>query len=644
MNVFFLTLSFSLIFCIFLFSSKKMGAVFTNLRLAFVKSSLVISLLVAFFTEALSFFKLLTFSYLSLLWFIVFVASLIALVFIFKKNTYSLEKLNLKKLLFFKNEPWIIKSALLLILIILLALTYIAFTVNNNWDSYTYHLPRVEHWIQDKNVDFYPTNNIRQLYLAPFAEYFVLNLRLLSGNALFVNFVQFFSFLNCLLLASLIAKALNLSKKGQLTASILALTIPMGVLQSVTTQTDLVVSFFLISFVYFGISIIKEKNFFTSNLVFLAVSFSLGILTKSTFYIFALPFCIFFGIYYLKSFKLKSFYILSFLIITFLITNFSFLWRNHQQFGSVLGPQKTATYYQPNLNTDFGIKPMLSNSIKNIGMHLVLPSEHYNKQLMGVIVKFHELLNYPLNSAQTNWRNMPYALSFNLSPDSVGNFLSIILCFIALIVVITNLKLSSKLVLPYSFSLSSSFFLFAFVLVWQPWQARLDLPFFILAAPLIAYALSLLKQKNITLLISCALLCSITMLIYILDPTKPILGDNSIVRKDQQQFIISYDTAKKIEKKLNREKIKSVGLALGEDTPEWQYWLVSKNRRFKYVHFPKDLTSTPNFDPNFSYRALISDQKIDLNHNENISEIINIDKTTTLIIYKNPQTALYTHE
>ena len=41
----------------------------------------------------------------------------------------------------------------------------------NNWDSMTYHLTRVEHWMQRQTVIHYATNNVRQVSQPPLAEY-----------------------------------------------------------------------------------------------------------------------------------------------------------------------------------------------------------------------------------------------------------------------------------------------------------------------------------------------------------------------------------------------------------------------------------------------------------------------------------------
>ncbi len=650
MAVLLLILSFINIFLFFLFSYKDKDSVFTNLRIAFIKSSLVVSSIVVIFTEVLSVFRVLTPVSIVISWACIFIVSLIILIFFYKKWNSSFRELQSNKVVnFLKNEPLVTKVIIALLSLIIISLFCVAFTTNNNWDSYTYHLPKVEHWIQDKNVDFFPTNNIRQLYLAPFAEYFILNIRLLSGSAFFINFVQFFSWFNCFLLASLIAKSLGLLKRGQLLSLILALTIPMALLQSTTTQTDLVVSFFLVSFIYFGISIIKYKTITFESVLFLCLSFSLGILTKSTFYIFAFPFCLMFGIYYLRLFKIKALYILASIILVFFLFNTPFLYRNYIQFGSPLGPQKTSLLSLPNLNENFGFKETLSNSVKNIGLHLALPNNSWNNGVDRLIERIHQIIDFPLNSTTTSWFGTAYKTNFVSHHDVIGNFLQLVMFFISIIILfLIKFKSNSKLIIAYFLSLILGFLFFDFLLKWQPWQTRLDLPIFFLLAPFTAYEISLIKWKSINIVVGLLfLLVSIGALsvIFTYDPVKPIFGKDSAFLKNNTSYILGYDSAVKIESKLKEYNISNVGLILGSDSWEWQYWLLSKNRRFEHVYFSKDLKRTENFNLNFNYRALIisnfylEDKQVSnlINDKSNTSEIFKIDENETLVILKTEQ-------
>ncbi|MDY0302377.1 MAG: hypothetical protein RBR98_01160 [Candidatus Moranbacteria bacterium] len=651
MGILFLIFSFIFIFSSFFISYEKKEAIFSNFRLAFIKASLVISLLVVFFTEGLSFFNKLTPAYLFFFWAVTAIASIFAFIYLFKKTSISFSEMGINRISnFFKNEKCTTRILIWLSFIIILSLFGIAFTTNNNWDSYTYHLPKVEHWIQDKNVNFFPTSNVRQLYIAPFSEYFILNIRLLSGSVLFINFVQFFSFINCLLGVSLIAKLFRLQAKGQIMAFIFALTIPMGIMQSTTTQTDLVTSFFLVSFVYFIVYIAEEKKFSKENLFFLCLGFSLGILTKSTFYIFALPFCLFFGIYYIRLFKARSFLIVSSIVLMFVLLNGSFLIRNYNQFGSPLGPQKSSSYYLANLNEDYGIRTMFSNSVKNAGLHLALPNNTWNSFIDKNVYFIHDyLIKFPVNYEKTNWCNMEYKTIFRLHHDIVGNFFHLILLGLSLCIITIKYKSVPIAIRKYVLSLIAGFMLFAFLLKWQPWQARLDLPLFILAAPLIAYALTMIKWRRVANFICMLLLFISVGVVFIFDQVKPLLGVNSVFKKDNNSYIINYDIARKIELILNKNKISNVGFVLGENSLEWQFWLFSKNRKFEHVYFHNDFTKTPNFDSNFRYKALIiedaylnesqSDLQINdfLRNKEDVLEVINVDEQVTLVIFKERQ-------
>jgi hypothetical protein len=110
----------------------------------------------------------------------------------------------------------------------------------NTWDSMMYHLPRVEHWIQNRTVGFYPTSDVRQLYTTPWAEFAILQLRILGGGESSTNWVQWAAMAGSLIGVSLIARQLGAGRTGQLMAASIAVSLPMGILQSVSTQTDYV--------------------------------------------------------------------------------------------------------------------------------------------------------------------------------------------------------------------------------------------------------------------------------------------------------------------------------------------------------------------------------------------------------------------
>ncbi|GGM85884.1 ArnT family glycosyltransferase [Dactylosporangium sucinum] len=112
----------------------------------------------------------------------------------------------------------------------------------NNFDSQTYHLPKIEHWVAQGNVDFYPTIADRQLAMAPGAEYLLLHLRLLTGGDALYNLVQLAAGVGGALIASRIAAQLGGARRAQLLAALVFGTAPMVLLEATSTQTDLVVA------------------------------------------------------------------------------------------------------------------------------------------------------------------------------------------------------------------------------------------------------------------------------------------------------------------------------------------------------------------------------------------------------------------
>lgn len=87
-------------------------------------------------------------------------------------------------------------SIMLLLIVFLTALVSII-APPNTWDSMTYHMSRIQHWIQNQSIAFYPTHITRQDYLAPLSEFIILHFQILTGSDRLANVPQFFSFIGC---------------------------------------------------------------------------------------------------------------------------------------------------------------------------------------------------------------------------------------------------------------------------------------------------------------------------------------------------------------------------------------------------------------------------------------------------------------
>ncbi|BCJ65610.1 hypothetical protein GCM10009779_03480 [Polymorphospora rubra] len=112
----------------------------------------------------------------------------------------------------------------------------------NNFDSQTYHLPKIERWVAQADLTPWPTAIHRQVTIPPGAEYLLLHLRLLTGGDALYNLLQWAAGIGCLLLVARIVAQLGGGRRAQLLAAFLIGTTPMVTLQATSTQTDLVVA------------------------------------------------------------------------------------------------------------------------------------------------------------------------------------------------------------------------------------------------------------------------------------------------------------------------------------------------------------------------------------------------------------------
>ncbi|RPI21217.1 MAG: hypothetical protein EHM61_25325, partial [Acidobacteria bacterium] len=142
------------------------------------------------------------------------------------------------------NETFL--AAAVLILVAFSGLTA-ALSPPNTYDAMVYHLPRIVYWIQHQNLDLYPTHELKQLHMAPGAEFLMLQLHLLFGSDRLLNLLQWGAMAGCLAGIWLIARRLGAGRVGAWLAVLFCISIPQGIIQATCPKSDYVMAFWLVA-------------------------------------------------------------------------------------------------------------------------------------------------------------------------------------------------------------------------------------------------------------------------------------------------------------------------------------------------------------------------------------------------------------
>ena len=381
-------------------------------------------------------------------------------------------------------------------------------------DSLRYHMPRILHWVQNASLAHYPTSYEPQLWNPPLAEMVILNLRLLWGSDRLVNLVQWASMVGSLVVVSGIARLMGASRLGRAAAIAFAFSIPMGLLQSTSTQTDYVTAFWLICAAYL---IVKNKQQPLSRLelVSLGFVFGLGMLSKATFYIYAIPFAIWYGVVLLKEAGLRRTIGTGLWVAApALFTNYWFWARNIRVFG---GPFGTADWLQTNTNvggSGFDGGEYLSSLFKSIAANFATPSEYLNYEFWEFVIKLDRILGVDSGEYRFLW-------SWN-HEDIAGSPLHLGLVALTVILLV-KFRPWRAAVSPYALASLAGFLLLSMAVAFDPFRVRFQLPFFVAWAPL--FGLSVVTMRTRWPAIAATALLLLASIPWILfNTTRPLIG------------------------------------------------------------------------------------------------------------------------
>jgi len=531
-----------------------------------------------------------------------------------------------------------------------------------NYDSLTYHLPRVMHWLQNQSVAHYPTSDTRQLESGPWAGFVLANLCLLAGSDRFVNLAQWWAMLTSAIGASLLAEQLlrPLNATGQsrrrsapvpggsdlptsprpgffiaflfpgwlrpgtgalrdavaaplsldsaslpdaanaalrqrlgaLTA-LLVVTLPTGIVQSITTQNDFVVASWVVCVVVLGLELLRRPGNFTLALG-AALALALGILSKVTFLVYTAPFlCAGALVGARNSFRFSFVRLVLLCVAAIALLDGPHLLRNQALFGSPFGSRYMFALQR---NADVSLGVVGSNALRNLSLHAATGWEPLTQGLNRLLAGAHRLTGRDLNDRRTTIVNATFAFQtgFPINDNLTGDFHHLLLILLALLTWAfpkARRKCPCRLPLLLAALVGLSFLLFCAYLRWQPWHARFHLPYFLLLLPVAGVTLVLAWSPWPVRTVAGGLF-ALALVCIGWNRSRPLLtGSEFIFQPREQQYFLQvprlYVPAAQVAGDIVAAGCQTVGLQArhdffaGLDELEYPTWVLLRNRGFR---------------------------------------------------------------
>jgi 4-amino-4-deoxy-L-arabinose transferase-like glycosyltransferase len=466
-------------------------------------------------------------------------------------------------------------------------------TPSNNWDSLTYHMARVMHWVQQQSVSHYPTNMDGQIQMGPWSAFVQTHLWLLWGNDRFANIVQWSavassmvaaSWLVCQLLPEGTAPAI--AARAQAFAALLVATLPTVIVESVTTQTDCTAGFWLLCFAGFALAWWRDP----ANRLY-AVAFGaalgLGALTKFTMIIFAAPI----GVAAAAALAWKQRNAFASLLLPGVISLAIWLAivsphfiRNRMVYGSAVGSQTAqAQTGMPR----FSIPGILSNLIRNAQLQAntgIPPLTHALNQIADTLQSW---TGRPPNDPEfsSGAKDSPPPDQFLVFDSYASSPWQVGLILVAAAVGFAGLRKNRLAMLGMGLGLAAAV-LFCSVLRWQIWNCRYHIPLLLFFMPLAAAVLVPRMPRWLAsalatglLLFGCVIVAS--------NQSRLIFNAAYRAQPRLQQYFFSplgeqfYAPMRDAVREIVASRCNAVGLKLSPDDAEYPLWLMLRDAGFK---------------------------------------------------------------
>lgn len=429
---------------------------------------------------------------------------------------------------------------------VLLSFLMAVVTPPMNFDVQIYHLPRQIFWMMQGSVEPFVASHTHQISMPVLSEYLGLNLLLLSGGDSWHNLIQTLFFTASCGIVTLIVKALGGTARAQALSLLFVIFVPVVFLEASNAKNDIIISFFILVPLLVGINLWTGRWVASLALLLIAsLSAGLAFATKGTAIAYLIAPA---GLIAAACIRGKAMRVLLLAILPGVILSAlpaaSQLMRNMEVFGTPAGPN----LHHTNLHHD--PLSVAGVALRNAVGQFTCDSEEWNHKLEKQTRKFFSLIGVNPDDPATTFEGQSFHLPYyagleDIVPAPVQTGFVILLPFAFLI---PSFRRSQGMMPLFAVTFLSLFF-FCFIFRWQPWQGRLLIPAYFMAAPMAGLVLDVFRPRWIPW-------SFVILELFALKPhlmyagQRPLLGEASIFRmsKSDQMSRMMPDRAEEIRK------------------------------------------------------------------------------------------------
>lgn len=506
------------------------------------------------------------------------------------------------------------------------------FTVPYNYDSMTYHLARIGHWIDNQSVNHFVTTIDRQLYSPVLDEYNLLHMFLLTGSDSFLNLLQYFSMLITAAYLYKCTKMLGTGRCFSIFAAFLFMTMPLTISQAVTTQNDLFGTMWFAVFLYYLLQfVLMDTITFKSKTIRMALFTGLTVgcafLTKTSIcasMVFFLPWLVI--VRFIKKDKLIALIKTALTAGTALFVFISeSLVRNFLSCGQIMPATASDNIMVATKNISY----IIVNIMKNFSL---IVTQHFSDALNGFIcrIAIHTgaLLKVEVNHEAISFHGFDYIRHMNrgsnmyshdITPSAFVGYLALGCGFLLIIFACIQLfrkKIKSgtkPLLHPHTLGFSISCWLsLGFIMAllrWQPWGTRIMYPALAMTVIMIGNLFDIIcrnmKKKGYISIpfIILGILFAIPSITYNMEPSMTNIAEGCSNRLSRYfTYNKRYDSYLELTDALAEfEASETIGVSISGDGYDYPLWLTFKKYmpQYKLVHIVLDTPSKA--DVNLKY-------------------------------------------